>query len=178
MSSYRSVKLRYITKQSEVMGVTRYELRDLLSDDSVIKMMTGEADVAWYEQWRPHSGRVPPNGGWNWPELRAHFSKDPQNLCVAMWAATQLCGLMIARINQTACVVERIESSPVSNHPFRKKVLLVGLDAAARYAQTSGRSEVWIIEPANEALTKLYVEVYGFECSTTKQGQQFCRRKV
>jgi hypothetical protein len=178
MSSYSRAKLRYINKQSEVMGVTLHALREHLPSDAVLKFMSMETDVAWYAQWRPYSKRVPPEGGWDWPELRTHFGKDPKSLCLSMWAQKELCGLMIARLNQTACAVERIEGSPVSNHPFRNRVLLVGLDVAARYAQGSGREEVWLIEPANDKLIRIYVEVYGFELVTTKQGQRICRRKV
>jgi hypothetical protein len=180
MSSYSIAKLRYISIQSEVMGTTLYDLQEYLPSDAVIKAMSGESDVAWYEQWRSVSSRVPPNGGWDWPALRGCYGRDPKNLCLAMWArnAGTLCGLMIARLNQTACAVERIEASPLDNHPFRHKVLMVGLDAAARYAQASGRRELWVMEPANENLTRVYVEEYGFESCTTSQGLHFCRRKI
>ncbi len=179
MSTYARAKLRYISIQSEVMGTTLNDLQKYLPSDALIKAMSGESDTAWHEQWRPISNRVPPSGGWDWPGLRAHYGRDPKNLCLAMWAegSRTLCGLMIARLNQTACAVERIEASPVDNHPFRHRVLMVGLDAAARYAQANGRQELWIMEPANEILTRKYVEEYGFESCTTRQAQHFCRRK-
>ena len=180
MSTYNSTKLRYITLQAEVVAATLRDLQDHLPSDGVLKPMSGESDAAWHEQWQPVSSRVPPNGGWDWPALRGRYGREPKNLCLAMWSRDSglLCGLMLARLNQSACVVERIESSPSDNHPFRHRVLMVGLDAAARYAQASGRQELWLMEPASESLTRKYVEEYGFESCTTKKGLHFCRRKV
>jgi hypothetical protein len=85
---------------------------------------------------------------------------------------------MIATLNQTAVKIEYIESSPSGNHPLRNRVLLLGVDVAIRYADGTGREQLWLIEPANERLTRLYVEVYGFESAITQQGTRICRREV
>lgn len=180
MPTYKNAKLRYLRKQFEAMGTSCLELREHLPADAEMRPMSGESDLAWAEQWYPINARIPPNGGWDWPNLRSHYSRDPENLCVAMWARNEnlLAGLMIATLNQTAVKIEFIKSSPSSNPPLRNKVLLLGIDTAIRYADGTGREQLWIVEPANEDLTEHYVEVYGFKSATTQQGTRICRREV
>lgn len=178
--TYRAAKLRYITLRAEAMATAWLELRDHLPDGASLSHMSSRSDVAWYSQWQPINDREPPNGGWHWPNRFAHYKERPENLCVAMWSRNEqeLCGMLVARLNRTAAVVDAIEGSPKVNHSLTGKVLLLGLETAARYAQITGRRELWLMEPSNKKLTRLYVGQYGFEYVTPQKGVPFCRREV
>lgn len=143
-----------------------------------VREISGKADEAWAEQWAG-TDRTPPNGGWDWPHNRKAYQHHGA-LKVAFWGKdeTILCGLMLARLNNTACVVEFIEGSPNPEHPLKGSVIDLALEVAAQYAREMGRAELWVMEPANEHLIGLYVTGYGFEFVRPRKGSPFCRKVV
>jgi hypothetical protein len=97
----------------------------------------------------------------------------------AVWADTQrLAGLALGVPNSTAVVLEGVENDPAPGNPLKGRVLLMILEAAACYAQLTGRKEIWALEPANERLVDLYVTGYGFDLVTGKGHKPYCRKRV
>jgi hypothetical protein len=139
-----------------------------------------KSDEAWRSQWQPISNRAPPNGGWAWPSSRLACNRDPARFCAAMWCQgeSELCGLLLARLNNTACLVEMVEGSPNPNHTLRGMVIPMALELSSMYAQAMGRREVWVPRPANDMLFWFLLNDYGFELVSTKRGSAFCRKEV
>lgn len=162
------------------MKATAAELVPVVGYRSItIREMSGKIDDAWHTQWTAAKLRTPPDGGWDWPYKRKHYDYVSA-LKVAMWAddETVLCGLMLARLNNTACVVDMLEGNPDPRHPLKGRVAFLGLDIAARYAQLNGRRELWINDPANDRLIELYVSGYDFEHVKPKGRPPYCRRAL
>lgn len=142
-----------------------------------LKMMDDGACRIWAETWQAVR-RDEPDGGWDW----AHFHNESQRLadqfCIALWHDdTTLCGLALLTVAK-AIRVEVLEGNPDRNHPLKKKVLPILLDASARVAQVVGRSELRLVEPA-KGLIRTYCEVYGFELVPASKGlKAMCRRRV
>lgn len=174
-----AAKIRYINAQSEALtGAVDY-LRPYLPVAPLVREMSGKTDDAWSTQCYAGMRRSPPSGGWNWIELRKHYARDPQSLRLAIWAPDDatLCGLMVARLNATACVIERVEGAPDDSHPLKGYVLPIALEVGARYAQRCGRRELWLCEPSSQELIDYYVGL-GFEYVSKKVDRPFCRREV
>lgn len=141
---------------------------------------SGASDAAWRAQWQPISKRTPPNGGWDWPASRSACAKDPTRLCFAMWCQNggELCGLLLVRLLNTACLIEMVEGSPDPNHALKGMVIPLSLELAAIYAQAEGRRDVWLLRPANDMLFWFLTNDCGFELISTKRSGAFLRREV
>ncbi len=97
-----------------------------------------------------------------------------------MWCRgeSELCGLLLMRLNNTSCEIEMAEGSPNANHSLRGMVLPVALELASMYAQSQGRREVWLKSPANDMARWFLIRDYGFELATPKSGAAFLRKEV
>ena len=169
----------YLDAQYRAIASTVESLGRLVPDaEMTIREISSKIDVAWQKQWKG-SGRLPPDGGWDWPVKRTQYTFNSA-IKLAMWCRKEaiLSGLMLGRLNNTACVIDYLEGSPDDAHPLKGKVTLFGLDVAARYAQETGRREVWIKNPANDVLIDLYARAYGFEYVKPRQGGPYCRKAV
>ncbi len=162
----------------EIAATASISLKEYLPSSMSLTPGSEKSDGAWRSQWRPISNRIPPNGGWDWPSCRLAGSKDPTQLCAAMWCQSELCGLLLVRLNNTACRIEAVEGSPKPNHSLRGLVLLIALEMASMYAQSQGRREVWLCKPANDMLLWYIVNDYCFELVSPKTGPAFCRKQV
>lgn len=143
-------------------------------------LLSGKADLVWKETWQPICSRVPPEGGWVWPDIRTRYRKKPKNLSVGFWCENSeiLCGMMASRLNNTACVLDRLEGYPGDNSPFKGYIALMAIELCAAYAAITGRREVWLNEPANEGLIRYYQSL-GFEyVAAVNSNSAFCRKEV
>jgi hypothetical protein len=97
-----------------------------------------------------------------------------------MWSRNQseLCGLLLVRLNHTACQIEMIEGSPNPNHSLRGVVLPIALELASMYAQSQGRRDVWLKSPANDMTRWFLIRDYGFDVASPKKGEAFLRKEV
>jgi hypothetical protein len=177
--SYKAAKSQDIGFP-EIIAAAAVSLREYLPSTFSLTLGSEKSDDAWRRQWQPVSKRKPPNGGWDWPACRSSRSKDPTCFCAAMWCrnGSELCSLLLLRLNKTACRIEMVEGSPNSQHSMRGLVIPVALELAAMYAQAQGRREVWLCSPANDMLLWFLINDYGFELASPKNGNPFCRREV
>lgn len=132
----------------------------------------------WETQWLPVNTRVLPDGGWDWKAIRDRYSKEITRFEVAVLVSDRLCGLGIGYLNNTAAVLEAIESDPRDDCPLKGDVLLIVLQALTCYAQRTARDQIWLMEPA-QGLRDLYQTVYGFSAvSQTPDGREYCWKRV
>jgi hypothetical protein len=136
-----------------------------------------EAEYAWHQQWRSISHRVPPRGGWDWPSLRWSYRNDTTTLAGSMWVNDELLALFLGRLNNRAARLDYLEASPQINHPLTGKALPLAIEVGARYAQKTGRRELWLMEP-RPAIIAFSKESYGFEYVEPPGKTPFCRREV
>lgn len=129
---------------------------------------------AWRNTWLPQNTRQPPNGGWNWDEVKSKYARKPKHFCAAIWSNSELCGLAVGELNKTAVKIEAIEGSPVAHHPLHGLILAVSLEYATKYAQASGLREIWAIEPG-EAIVDSYLR-FGFAVGRAADGRRICKR--
>lgn len=143
-----------------------------------LKMVDAEACRLWAETWQTVE-RSEPEGGWDWAEFHNGTSWRGDQFCIALWHNdTTLCGLALLTVTKAAIQVEVLEGNPDRNHPLKKSVLPILLDASTRFAQVVGRSELRLVEPA-EGLIAIYCGVYGFEfVPASKRQKAVCRRSV
>jgi len=177
--SYTATKSQGINFQ-EIIAATAVSLKQYLPWSFSLTPGSGKSDEAWRRQWQPILKRTPPNGGWEWPACRLARGNDPTRFCAAMWCQneSELCSLVLMRLNNTACRIEIVEGSPNPNHTLRGLVIPVALELASMYAQAKGRREVWLCSPANDMLLWFLVKDYCFELASPKNGKPFCRREV
>jgi hypothetical protein len=164
----------------EIIAAAAASLKEYLPSSFSLTQGSEKSDDAWRRQWQPVSNRKPPNGGWDWPACRLARGRDPARLCAAMWCrnGSELCSLVLMRLNNTACRIEMVEGSPNPHHSMKGLVIPAALELAAMYAQAKGRREVWLCSPANDMLLWFLINDYGFELVSPKKGRPFCRREV
>jgi hypothetical protein len=177
--SYASEKVRFIKLQVEAMATAARQRADILPNDFRMSQLTTQSDYEWHTQWKPISTRKGAAGGWNWPDLRAHYQRKATNLTVAMWTGPRptLNGMFLGRLNRSAATIDYLEGSPDVNHILKGKVVLVALEVVTVYARITGRRYVWLVNPISE-LKDLYTKQYGFEYVEPRKGSPFCRREV
>ena len=162
---------------AEIAANTSSSLRQFLPSSFSLTPASDKSDQAWERQWRPMSTRRPPNGGWDWPSCR---HKAPSGIFTAMWCKreTELCGLLLVRLNDSACCIAMLEGSPNPYHSMRGIVLLTALEFAAMFAQKTGRQDVWICGPIGDMILRHLLTDYGFELLKPRKGFSFCRKAV
>jgi len=165
---------------NQVIAATTLSLREFLPSSFSLADASEKADQAWELQWRPHSQRKPPNGGWHWPSCRLARRDDPSRIFTAMWCRqeTELCGLLLLRLNSTACRIAMVEGSPNPHHSIRGLVLLIAVELASMYAQKTGRREIWVSGPTSDMVLQHLLSDYGLELAAPKRAAVFYRREV
>jgi hypothetical protein len=168
------------TDFQEIIAAAAVSLKEYLPSSFSLTQGSKKSDDAWRRQWQPALSRKPPHGGWDWPACRSARSRDPTRFCAAMWCrnGSELCSLVLMRLNNTACRIEMVEGSPNPHHSMKGLVIPAALELAAMYAQAKGRREVWLCSPANYMLLWFLINDYGFELALPKRGKSFCRREV
>lgn len=167
---------RYRTALYNAQQAAISTLADTVSADFNLSGLTNRAVEAWSAQW-VNNNRQPPNGGWDWAEIRNNYRSKIDKFEAAVWSDQTLSGLSIGCVNHTAVMVDAIEGHPSPSNPLKGQVLLIVLQAATCYAQALGREELWLMEPAG-GLIPLYTETYGFSLEKTRQGTPYCRRRI
>ena len=164
----------------QIITTASQTMRGFVPSSFSLAVASEQADQAWAAQWRAHSHRSPPNGGWDWPALRKVAGKEPSSLVTAMWCRqeTELCGLSLMTLNRTACQLCMVEGSPNPHHLVKGMVLLIALELASMWAQGSGRREVWVLGPMSDMILHHLLQDYGFELKVPLKGVAFCRKAV
>lgn len=96
----------------------------------------------------------------DWPERVRRYRKH-KAFAMAMWSGERLVGMCLMKVSNSAVTVICVEGAPDDSCQFKGKRLLVALEAATNYAQVCGMDEIRI-DPINDALARLYEDVYGF----------------
>lgn len=180
-SSKRREQHRFIQARSTAYQATHTSLGGVIRSPFRLTEFSAKMEEAWRQQWLPILDRTPPNGGWDWPEVRTHYRRHIDRLEVAIWSLDdRLYGAAVGKTNKTAVVVEALEGDPRNDCPLKGQLLLIFLQAATCYAQTLGRSQLWLMEPASKELEDLYVSGFGFAIERPKGKNQrpFCWREV
>jgi len=105
-------------------------------------------------KWRS-SGRIPPNGGWDWELWVGHYRrKHHKRFEAAIWFGTKLCGLCLGKASGKNVHVrlEILEGSPDLNHPLRGRIAFIALTATELYGYACGANQVRIIDPVVGAM--------------------------
>lgn len=173
--TFAAAKARYREAQLMALKLALEKLSDVLPTGTKFTLMSPDSDEAWTNAWLPNRA-AKGQGGWDWPEINSRYAKTADTMRVAMWCGDVLCGLMIVSLNNTAAKVEYIERGPMAPNPLQGRVLIVGLEIAALYAQACERTELWAMNPINESLIDLYVKEYEFEYVTPQKGVTYCRK--
>lgn len=126
----------------------------------------------------PLGGRVPPNGGWDWPEYRIVKRNAHGLLHFAVWSNHELCALAIGWQGDGAFKLGALEGMPAPGGLLKGRCLAVILEVAACYAQGIGCQELRLLEPANQKLVEYYTNIFGFTFVNKRGEQQYCVRSV
>lgn len=180
-SSKKREQHRYIQARSTAYQTTHTSLGGIIKSPFRLSEFTQKMEECWRQQWLPCLDRTPPNGGWDWPEVRTHYRRHIDRFEVAIWSLDdKLYGLAIGKTNQTAVVIEALEGDPRKDCPLKGQLLLIFLQAATCYAQALNRPQLWLMEPANRDLEDRYVSDYGFvvEHPRGKHQRPYCWREV
>lgn len=170
---------KYGRARAEAYSATESALDDRVHAKFSLTEITADVIDAWENQWKPVTTRKPPNGGWDWGKKCEALSSEPKRFEIAVWnEGRRLSGLAIGKTNRTAVRIDLLEGDPRDDSPLKGKVLAIVLEAAANYAQILKRSQVWVMRPANERLTTLYRDVYGFVVEHSRSGGVYCWRSV
>lgn len=145
-----------------------------------ISEMTNKSDEAWKSQWVPHSNRMPPDGGWNWPDYRTAITYSVDEFSMAIWTEdeSRLSALAVGKLTTKAVRLKAIERDPRPDCPLSGCALLIILEAATLYAQAMGREQVHLVDPVNQALVDLYENAYGFKCVNVGRTEAYCWKEV
>jgi hypothetical protein len=152
------------------------DFSELLDCTVTIRQMDRVACAKWQETWP--SQRSPPEGGWDWPAIHDLSRGKTDEFCVAIWHDdTTLSGLFLLNVDDNSVRLEAVEGNPDENHPLKGSVVNIGIDVAERLADTLGRAEIWLVEPA-DGLIDLYVNDMEFELQEVGNGKRVCKRRV
>jgi len=121
---------------------------------------------------------MPPEGGWDWPEVRRSVRNKPELLHGAVWMDDRLCGLFVGWTGQGAFQIAALEGDPRADCPLKGCILLIILETCSCYAQRLGLRELRILEPANEKLISLYESSFGFRIVRKRNEPCYMVREV
>lgn len=179
--SRQAVKQKYIAARGAAYRATVETLHGKIDAPFSLSEMSLRSDRAWSEQWVSHPSyeeRSPPNGGWDWPLWRHNYINNLDRFELAVWSGDRLAGLALGTLTKQAHRLLVAEGDPRPENPARGQLLLIILQAATLYAQRTGRKQLHLVEPANQALTKLYTSVYGFTLVKVRGEAPYCMREV
>jgi hypothetical protein len=160
----------------DALGQTKDALAVTFGTAFSLSLMDNKACEFWATAWVPIRH---PEADWDWAAIHEQTRGRADQFCVALWHDdTTLCGLALVTVAKNAVRTEVLEGNPDSNHPLKRCVLPILLDAITRFGQLLGRGQITLVEPA-KGLIKIYCEVYGFELVPAVGGQkEMCRREI
>lgn len=113
----------------------------------------------------------------DWPEIyRRH--NEPDRLELAIWASdNRLCGLGLGLTTGGAVELRFLEGCRTEDCPLKGFRAAIALEAVACYAQLRGKPEIKV-NPINDRLRNLYVDLYGFDEVRKPNREPYFRRMV
>ena len=123
-----------------------------------------------------------PDASWLWSEIFRRYS-DFKNMSFAVWTGDgrgdddRLVAVGIVLLTRTAATVRIVEGDPRAGCEFKGKRVLMALEVATNYALANGLAELRI-QPLNDALAKVYEDVYGFSLVKAKGAEPYWRRVI
>lgn len=165
--TYQEFKEKYSTFRLEVYKA----LPEVINMPHVKLTAISELALSQNAKWHS-SGRVPPNGGWDWRSWVDHYRrKHHKRFEAAIWYGSELCGLCLGKAsgNNIHVRLEVLEGSPKSNHPLRGRVAFIALTATELYGYACGASQVRIIDPVEGALNSYKSLGYELGVSTKNE---------
>jgi hypothetical protein len=172
MSTFARAKERY---QVDRHAAYRFSTDNLVSVVGVNFHVTGwsnDARHALATQWNQRG-----DDDWDWSEIfRRH--NDPDRLDMAIWSPeARLSALSLGLTRSNYVEIRFLEGDRRRDCPLKGSRALIAIQCAAAYAQARGRAELRV-QPTNERLKSLYMDIYGFELATPRRGEAYYVRKV
>lgn len=152
-------KEKYSTFRAEV-----YKLTPGVINIPGVKLTTISGEALNQSSKWGSSGRVPPNGGWDWELWISHYRrKYHKRFEAAIWYGSTLCGLCLGKASGKNIHVrlEILEGSPDLKHPLRGRIAFIALTATELYGYACGASQVRIIDPVGGAINSY--KALGYE---------------
>ena len=117
-------------------------------------------------------------GGWEWVKELPFYRRRPNRFEISLHAGGTLCALCYGKTSQhgTRVRMNLIESIPIRPNPLGHRALTVLSFAAAAFADITGATEVWVLDPAPQ-LEGLYQSA-GFGPRETYHGKRAGQRRV
>lgn len=176
-----SAQLRRVTERNdrvkgEAFRQTSLNLSPLIGVKFLLTGWSRKAEAAYDNQWKAQKRH--PDAAWDWPELQKKYIRDPSRLDIVIWGPDErLCGLGLGKMTSQAVDLLFLEREPAADCPLQGRVALIALDAAARFGQGCGRTELRV-HPVNSSLCNLYCDTYGFTLVEPRKQDPYCRKGV
>lgn len=139
---------------------------------------TRKAMEAYSDQWLPYGSSCQGHGEWDWPEIFRRHQSDFKTLDMVIWGpGDRLSGLALARVTNTAIVIDLIEGDPRSDCPLQGLRAAIILEASACYAQGVGRNKLRLT-PVNDHVAAFYEKAFDFVQEKPKKGAPYHWREV
>lgn len=168
----RRAKTRYLNARMKA-----YQQAEKLHSNIGIKFRVGEwsrsVEDAYSTQWADPRH---PDGNFDWPLIFARH-KDPDRLAIVIRVDDRICGLGLGTVSGDSVLLRFLEGDHRPDCPLKGMRILIALETAAAYTQALGRKQLRL-EPVNQALESLYVDVYGFSVVRPKKGKPHCIKGV
>ncbi len=173
MSELERAKARYAEQREAAFRVAAQSLVPYIGVQFHITGWTNKARDelrSWEAAGRHADGRFP------WPEIFQRY-RDPDRLDMAIWVGDRLAALALGTCTGPSVLLRYLEGDPRTDCPLVGRRILIALEAAANYAQARGRRELRV-QPVNERLSNLYVQVYGFTLENPHKQDAYYRKGV
>ena len=112
----------------------------------------------------------------DWSAIFQDYQKEPDALGFGIWSQGVLCGMGLITLTNSAAVLRFVERNKAESAGLRGLVVLISLDVATNYCQSSGGSNLWL-EPKTDELAQWYQERFGFD-RAEEGGRAICKKKV
>lgn len=168
-------KARYDGARQDARVAAANALGPHLGAPLIIGGWGARAQLAYEEQWCASSdnGRT----RFDWPRIFRESRNHLDRLDMVIWAPGDwLSGLALAETTGRAVVVRFVEGTAQDGCPFKGKRALIAFEAASSFGQACGKIELRA-EPINEALAKLYCDLYGFQ-HTVVNGKRILTKPI
>lgn len=128
------------------------------------------ATLAIAKNWE-YDNRRSDSATWSWNEgIRKYSYRHPKRFELAIWYANaMLCGLSIGKPTYSGdkLRLDVIESAP-GVHPLKGQIVAISVAAFSVYARAIGASQIRIMRPVNETVTRYYQQ-FGFRLFKGKE---------
>lgn len=114
---------------------------------------------------------------WDWDEIHRRYRNEPDRFDLCMWVEDLLCGVALTTLSGPAATIAFLEGQPGDGCPLKGLRAAIAIEAAQRYAQLNGRTELRV-QPISEGLEHLYRDIFGFELATPNGEQAYYRRRI